>query len=84
MNEKIYTSDLYDAIEKLLEEFAPLCKSRHRDMACSLACFVFDAIDKYEKGQKEHGGDVRDRNLKSEICKETIDLFWYNEALDWD
>ena len=54
-----------------------------RNMAISLTNFVVAAIDKFEKGQAEHGGDIRDRDLKHEITQETIDLFWYNEAQKW-
>jgi len=54
-----------------------------RNMAISLTNFVVAAIEKFQKGQQEHGGDIRDRDLKHEITQETIDLFWYNEAQKW-
>jgi len=54
-------------------------------MAISLTQFVINSIDKFIKGQKEHGGDIRDGNkLDKEIRDEQIDLFWYSEAkLNW-
>lgn len=55
-----------------------------RDLiAQSLANFVQDAIAKFIKGQQEHGGDLRDRDLKKEIGMEHIDMFWYSEAGKW-
>jgi len=52
-------------------------------MSTSLALFIDSAIDKFLKGQLEHGGDIRDRDLDEEIKNEHIDLFWYNEARKW-
>lgn len=49
----------------------------HR-IARQLAFFVTQAIEKYINGQKEHGGDLRDRDLPLELHKEILDLFWYN------
>jgi len=52
-------------------------------MAKSLAKFVERAVDKFAKGQREHGGDIRDRDLGFELYQEQLDSFWYNEAEDW-
>lgn len=49
-------------------------------MAIALDTFLSDAIDKYIKGQKEHGGSILDRDLDHEIYQEHIDLFWYSWA----
>lgn len=56
---------------------------RRVDMVMSLAVFVHEAIDKYYKGQIEHGGDICDRDLKREIRQEQIDQFWFTEAEKW-
>lgn len=52
-------------------------------MSYSLAVFQCKAIAKFIKGQKEHGGNLADRNLDEEISMECIDTFWYNEAKAW-
>lgn len=52
-------------------------------MSYSLAVFQYKAIAKFINGQKEHGGNLADRNLDEEISMEHIDLFWYNEAKAW-
>lgn len=52
-------------------------------MAKSLMKFNHDAIRKFIAGQKEHGGDIRERDLKQEMYKEHIDLFWYHAADTW-
>lgn len=52
-------------------------------MAISLNTFVIESIEKFIKGQKEHGGNLVDRDLAKEISQETIDLFWYNEGQKW-
>ena len=36
---------------------------------------------KWVAGQKEHGGDIRERDLKHEIVDEAIDLFFYGTSL---
>ena len=54
-----------------------------RNMVISLTNFVIASVAKFNGGQIEHGGDIRDRDLKHEISQETIDLFWYNEAQKW-
>lgn len=52
-------------------------------MRDSLHAFVLDAINKYYKGQREHGGDITDRNLYEEVRHEQIDQFWFHEAARW-
>lgn len=52
-------------------------------MATSLTDFTMAATEKFIKGQKEHGGDIRDRDLDSEMALELLDLFWYNSAKSW-
>jgi hypothetical protein len=47
----------------------------------SLADFVDDALTKYIRGSKEHGGDfIYGRDHNKEIYQEVIDTFWYNRA----
>lgn len=60
-----------------------LSQQTRQQMASSLASFVDEAIEKFIKGQKEHGGNLADRNLDHEIRMETIDFFWYQSAKDW-
>lgn len=52
-------------------------------MILSLSSFVADAANKFVQGQQEHGGDIRSRNLNTEIRNETIDTFWYVSAANW-
>lgn len=54
-------------------------------MSESLAHFTFAAITKFIAGQKDHGGDLRDRNLMHELAQEQIDSFWYGPfgAMSW-
>lgn len=56
-----------------------------RNMAHSLAAFIEIGVDKFIAGQKEHGGDLRDRNLVDELGAEQIDSFWYGPfgAMNW-
>jgi len=37
-------------------------------------------LAKFAKGQEEHGGDIRDRDLRSEMTNEINDLMLYNIA----
>ena len=75
---------LFDAISHEVDMECPqLSKEIKECMASSLYTFVQNAIQKYADGQREHGGDIRDRNLLNEINHETIDLFWYQEAMRW-
>lgn len=55
------------------------------NMAHSYACFIEKATNKFIKGQIEHGGDLRDRNLNQELSLELQDLFWYGPfgAANW-
>lgn len=54
-------------------------------MANSYACFIEQATAKFIKGQAEHGGDIRDRDLTIEMSAELIDLFFYGPfgAQNW-
>lgn len=52
-------------------------------MSESLMIFTKRATEKFIKGQKEHGGDIRDRNLPSELAQEVLDIFWYTSAQSW-
>jgi hypothetical protein len=53
-------------------------------MANSLTDFVELAIKKFVVGQREHGGDIRTKNLNVELYKEMLDMFWYREAQYWN
>lgn len=55
----------------------------HALIAQDLAEFVFSAIKKFENGQKEHGGNITDRDLNLEISQEITDLFFYTRAQKW-
>ena len=52
-------------------------------MATSLLIFVRNSVSKFLKGQQQHGGDIRDRDLLREMSQEHIDMFWYKEAMIW-
>lgn len=38
---------------------------------------IDNALVKFAKGQKEHGGDIRDRDLEHDETQEIMDLFLY-------
>lgn len=48
----------------------------------ALADFQRLASAKFDKGQKEHGGNILDRWLIDEAKKEVIDLWFYISALE--
>lgn len=50
-------------------------------MSKYLSAFVINSVAKYERGQREHGGNLMTRNQSLEIYQETMDLFWYGAAL---
>lgn len=52
-------------------------------MTNSLVQFVDSAVTKFALGQRQYGGDIRDKNLKAEIYMEQLDLFWYTAAQTW-
>lgn len=60
-----------------------LTKERKEQIASSLTFFCIKAVEKYLRGQEEHGGDLADRNLDAEIEAEIIDLMFYNMATKW-
>lgn len=47
----------------------------------ALKRFQERAKDKYDAGQKEHGGIITDRILVDELENEVIDLWFYVQAL---
>lgn len=53
------------------------------NMTVALDKFVRDSVEKFIKGQTEHGGLLQDRDLDKEIQAEAIDFFWYNAAKQW-
>jgi hypothetical protein len=46
-----------------------------------LSQLLMTAAVKWVAGQKEHGGDIRDRDLRTELMQESIDTFFYAIAL---
>lgn len=66
--------EAYDANRKVLSDKEKV------ELALDLNRFVIDAIAKYYRGQKEHGGHISDRDLNIEIDNELIDLFFYHQA----
>ena len=76
------TSEIYQIL---------LARDRHKclgenlklRMANELAAFVEVSIEKFMRGQKEHGGKITDKDLNIEIFHELIDLFWYTRAQHW-
>lgn len=45
-----------------------------------LAQWCEDAMLKFADGQREHGGDLRDRDVEADARQEDIDRFWYTVA----
>lgn len=56
-----------------------------KNMVNSYAVFIEQATAKFIRGQDEHGGDIRDRDLNKEMSAELIDLFFYGPfgAQNW-
>lgn len=78
--------EIYKAILDHIEcvdKFNDLNKENRERMATSLTRFSEQAIIKYIQGQKEHGGDITEKNLDKEIDQEIIDIFWYNNGRRW-
>ena len=48
------------------------------NFAIQLSLRIDALLQKYRKGQLEHGGDIRDRDLIREETNEILDLFVYN------
>ena len=77
---------LEDGIHCIIQEIDKkevLSDDTIKKMETSLINFVINSTVKFIKGQKEHGGNLADRNLDEEITNETIDIYWYNEAKKW-
>jgi hypothetical protein len=68
---------------QLADKTHSLSEETRTKMAMALDYFIIDAIDKFIKGQKEHGGNIEDRDLDKEIRMEMIDSFWYQQAKLW-
>ena len=75
-------STLYTEIlrEVVLQNATILCldATKMNRVTKQLEGFVRQAIAKYIAGQREHGGNLWERDLPHEISKEIIDLFFYN------
>lgn len=57
-----------------------LSEERIEELAGNLTTFIEAAILKYIRGQEEHGGNISDRDLDTEILNEIIDLMHYHQA----
>lgn len=70
-------------VEELQEQKHEISPEEFKMVPRNLTLFVGNAVSKYIKGSKEHGGDLLDdnRDLAMEIYQETIDLFWYTTAM---
>lgn len=78
--------NLHNAIENVIFLGDPngvLTQEIRDRMTESLTDNTWGKIDKFIKGQTEHGGDIRDRDLDAELSKELDDAFWYNAAKKW-
>jgi hypothetical protein len=62
------------------DSIAMLSKENQDFVIDGLESFCWDATTKYIQGQKEHGGNLWDRDCLSECSKENIDQFWYLRA----
>ena len=80
------TESLMKEIEKLIEilDKDNILSQLTRDkINIALTRFVEKSILKFIVGQKEHGGNLEDRNLDEEIYNEILDLHWYLTAKEW-
>lgn len=84
-NPELAAKTLDQAVSNMVDLLCPDVKSEVTKnlIANSLTRFVIDACEKYNKGQKEHGGNLWERQLQQEIRNELIDTFFYTEALAW-
>lgn len=58
-----------------------LIKEANRIKQDALDAFVSKAFDKYDAGQREHGGLITDRVCLEDLEDEIIDLWFYLHAL---
>lgn len=65
---------------QLPESFKSLSPENQQFVIDNIESFAYRAVDKYVKGQKEHGGNLWDRDCLAESIQENIDLFWYLAA----
>lgn len=78
--------ELLYSVKSLIDSFDKnkiLTEEVKQNMTKSLAEFTEEATRKFIKGQQEHGGDLRDRQLELELFNEQIDFFWYSSARVW-
>lgn len=73
--------DLTYAIQQTIKNFDSqhytISDDTNAWMTRALAEFVEEAILKFIKGQKEHGGNLLDRDCFAEMGPELKDFFWY-------
>ncbi len=74
--------DINDIIEAK-DENKILSTDIKNKMRRAIIYFIYKSIEKFIKGQEEHGGNLTERNLDEEVYNELIDLYWYNEANKW-
>ena len=51
-----------------------------KQVVSDLTDFVYDAMVKFNAGQKEHGGVLEERDVLTDMRFEIIDSFFYNQA----
>ena len=75
----------FRALILALDKDNVLTQDTVKNMVRSLQGFTVTAIQKFIKGQKEHGGKITDRRLMEELGMEQIDSFWYGPfgAMSW-
>ena len=71
--------DIMCLIEQLDTKKILSTKSRYW-MSKQLENFVHASVTKFIKGQREHGGDLLDRDPIIDLHQEIIDSFWYISA----
>lgn len=70
---------LKNAIGHFIHMYASNCDAKTKGfMTMALTFFVQDAVEKFDKGQKEHGGDFLTVDFDREMRQEFLDFFWYN------
>jgi len=67
----------FDLHCKVTEDWTSLDEASIRFLRETLGEFVEKAVDKFVRGQKEHGGIIYERPMLPELKKELIDSIFY-------
>lgn len=78
MNKIIFDPYQFNEWVTYFDKDSVMSASQRENFASSLSMFCQDTTLKFIKGQKEHGGDIRDRNMDDEMYAEIMDLAVYS------